>query len=97
MITDIQKSIILELLKPYDPKRVGVFGSFARSEEKDHSDLDLIVELGKQIDLLELIGIELELTELLGIKVDLITEQSLSKHLKPFVEKEIEYILNEEK
>jgi uncharacterized protein len=97
MITKQQEKIILDHLKPYSPVKVGVFGSYVRSEETGSSDLDVIIELHQPIDLLELIGLEQELSELLGIKVDLVTEQALSKHLKPYIEKEIRYLLQNEK
>jgi len=31
----------MEVLKPYNPKRIGLFGSFATNEEKENSDIDI--------------------------------------------------------
>jgi predicted nucleotidyltransferase len=95
MLTDKQSHTILKTLKPYKPVKIGVFGSQARSEETKDSDLDLLIDVEKPLNLFDLLELEEELTKLLGINVDLVTEQSLNKHLKPYIDKEIRYILNE--
>lgn len=69
MITSNQATIIKNVLDRINPTLIGVFGSFARGEENENSDLDLLIDFEQKEDLLELIGIEQELTELLGIKV----------------------------
>ena len=89
MITKEQKQTILQYLNPYNPNKVGIFGSYARGTEKENSDIDI------QINLLELIELQLNLSDLLGIKVDLITERSLNKHLRPIIEKDIIYLIND--
>ncbi|MBI5001492.1 MAG: nucleotidyltransferase family protein [Euryarchaeota archaeon] len=62
-------------------KRIGVFGSYARGEQRSGSDLDLVVEFRDPKSLLDLVGMEQDLSEALGIKVDLLTEKSISPHL----------------
>ena len=57
---------------------IEIFGSYARGEQKETSDLDVIVEFEKRKSLLELVGIEQELEDNLGIKIDLLTEASIS-------------------
>ena len=89
MITSNQATIIKNVLDRINPTLIGVFGSFARGEENENSDLDLLIDFEQKVDLLELIGIEQELTELLGIKVDLITERSVHSKLKSFIEKDL--------
>ncbi len=97
MISEGQKKIIFQILRPYKPFGVWIFGSYARMENKQGSDLDLMVKLGKRINLLDFIGIEQELSEALGIKVDLVMEGSLDPLVKPYVEKDIQPLLvNEE-
>ena len=95
MITEKQSHTILKALEPYKPIRIGVFGSQARSEAGENSDLDLLINVKKPLNLFDLIEIEDELSTLLDIHVDLVTEQSLNKHLKPYIDKEIKYILDE--
>ncbi len=95
MLTQKEKEIILRTLDPYKPNKIGVFGSRSRNNHTDQSDLDLLVDLDN-INLLDLVGLEDELSRLLNVKVDLITEASLNKYLRPVIEKEIRYILNNE-
>ena len=67
------KNIILEFLRPYNPLFIGLFGSYARNEQTDNSDIDILVSFQNGISLLKLIQLENELSERLGHKVDLIT------------------------
>lgn len=61
-----------------------VFGSFARGEENEASDIDLLVifDPDKEVSLLDHIGIQLELEDLLGRQVDLVTEGCLTEAAK---------------
>jgi len=95
MITQREKDIIIRTLDPYKPKKIGVFGSRVRSDHTDRSDLDLLVDL-EHVNLLDLVELEQELSRLLDVKVDLVTDASLNKHLRPVIEKEIQYILKSE-
>jgi uncharacterized protein len=93
MIKETQKQQILSHLQPYRPIRVGIFGSYARNEQRPESDLDILVRFEKNINLLDLIGVEIELSDLLGVKVDLVTEQSVLPALRPYIEKDLQLIL----
>ena len=69
--------------------RAYVFGSFARNEQKPESDLDLFLEFDPAVPIgMEFIQIYLDLKELTGREIDLVTEKSISKYVKPQVEKE---------
>ncbi len=94
MISPEQRNIVISHLKELQPKKIGIFGSYARNENKDDSDLDVLVYLdySKRVSLLDLIGVEQNLSEELGIKVDLVTEKSISPLVKPFIEKDIRII-----
>ncbi len=89
MITSTQEHIIRSVTKKLNPTLLGVFGSYARSEENGNSDIDILIDFEAKVDLLALIAIEQELTELLGIKVDLITVRSLNSALKPYIESDL--------
>jgi predicted nucleotidyltransferase len=95
MINPEQKQKILKILSPYKPKKLGVFGSYARGENTEKSDLDLLVEFGVSITLFDLIGLEHDLSDSLGVKVDLITERALSPYIRPYIEKDYQPIINE--
>jgi predicted nucleotidyltransferase len=89
MISQQQENIIRAVIQRIEPTLVGVFGSYARGEENEKSDLDILIDFKIKVDLLELIGLEQELSELLGIKVDLITLRSVNASLKPYIESDL--------
>ncbi|MBC8314568.1 MAG: nucleotidyltransferase family protein [Bacteroidales bacterium] len=70
-------NIIVSYLMQFDPEKIGIFGSYARGEQRDFSDIDLLVKFKSTISLFQLVRIERELSEQLGIKVDLVTEPSI--------------------
>ena len=71
------KNIILNHLKDYNPIKVGIFGSFARGDNKKGSDIDILVEFKESPSLLTLIRLENELSEVRARKVDLVTTGAL--------------------
>jgi len=88
------KNIILSHLKDYDVLKVGIFGSFARGDNKKGSDIDILVEFKKSPSLLSLIKLENTLSEILGIKVDLVTTGALkNKRIKKSIKKDLINIL----
>ena len=81
---------ILQYLLPYHPVRIGIFGSFARGENKKDSDLDILIKFKDRIGLLKLVQIEQELGDEIGIPVDLVTENSLKNpRLKMYIERDL--------
>ncbi len=78
-------------LKAFGVKRLGLFGSFVRNESTPDSDVDLLIEFtsGKKsfFNFMDLIFF---LEELFGRKVDLLTTESLSPHIGPYILKEAE-------
>lgn len=67
---------------------VRVFGSVARGEDVESSDVDLLVDLDEGVGLLDLIGLERELAELLGVDVDVVPAQSLKPRMRERVMQE---------
>lgn len=94
MITQHQKEILLQHLKPLNPTKVAIFGSYSRGENRDGSDLDVLVFLNDshKVSLLDLAGVELDLSDALGIKVDLVTERSLNPLVRQYVEKDLQFV-----
>jgi len=83
------KELILDILKNYDVKRASLFGSIARGDATDKSDVDLLVEFEGKKSLLDLAGLKLDLEDLLHCKVDVLTYNSINPLLR-------ERILNEQ-
>ena len=61
----------------YSISYLGIFGSYVRGEQKEDSDLDVLVEFSKTPDLFEFIGLKQELSDMLGVKVDLVMKNAL--------------------
>jgi len=78
---------VKKILKKNKVEKAGVFGSYARGEQKENSDVDMLVEFNGS--LLDLVGLEMELEKVLGKKVDLLTYNGINPLLKKI-------ILNEE-
>jgi len=76
------------LLKKFKVNRLGVFGSYVRGEEREDSDVDMLVEFPKGKSLLDLVDLEMKLEKVLGKKVDLLTFKSVSPYLKDYIQKE---------
>lgn len=89
MITIRQQKIIKDITGKYNPRQLGVFGSYARNDHNKESDIDILVEFNDRLNLLELIGLEQELSEKLGVKVDLVTTNSLNKHVSSYIENDL--------
>jgi uncharacterized protein len=88
------RDIILDYLKDFNPIKVGIFGSFARGDNKKGSDIDILVEFKNPPSLLNLIRLENGLSEILGSKVDLVTTGSLkNKRIKKSIKKDLISIL----
>ena len=90
MLNSIQKikKKIIPILKKNDVIRAGLFGSFVRGEEKKNSDVDILVELKKDLSLIDVIKIKLELENSLKKKVDLVEYNTIRPELKNFILRE---------
>ncbi|MFH0755727.1 MAG: nucleotidyltransferase family protein [Bacteroidota bacterium] len=87
-------NIILDHLKGYQPVSVGIFGSYARGENTENSDIDILVKFKVAPSLLTLIKLENELSDLLSIKVDLITTGAIkNKRVQRSIKKDLINIL----
>lgn len=83
---------ITKSLKNKGVRKIAVFGSYIKGEERPGSDIDIIVEFLERKSFLEIVRIERELSETLGIKVDLLTEKSISPYLIDTIMKEMKVI-----
>jgi len=83
------KNKIIPVLKEYNVTKAGIFGSYARGEQKKNSDVDILVKTGDEMGLLEFIGLKLMLQRVVKRKVDLVEYETIRKELR-------ETILNDE-
>jgi len=79
-----------ELLKKYSVKRIGLFGSQARNESTNKSDIDLLVDFEeKSFD--NFIELAFELERIFNRKVDLLTEQGISPYILHYIKNEVQW------
>jgi predicted nucleotidyltransferase len=65
-----------------------LFGSYAREELTPESDLDFLLELDDSANLFQLVSIKLNLEKLFDRSVDVITTNSISPRLKPYIDQD---------
>ena len=76
----IQESIV-SILTRYDAERIAIFGSYARGEAGENSDIDILVRFARPKSLIQIVQIENEIRASIHMKVDLVTEKAVSPHL----------------
>jgi predicted nucleotidyltransferase len=79
---------ILRVAAKHGARNVRVFGSVARGEGDEQSDIDLLVEMEPDRSLLDHAGLWLDLQDLLGCKVDVVSERGLRPRVRERVLKE---------
>ena len=82
------KNKVLPVLKDAGVVRSSIFGSYARGEENEESDIDVLVELPKGKSLLDLVRLQRKLGEVLVKKVDLLTYNSISPLIKSYIQRD---------
>jgi predicted nucleotidyltransferase len=94
-----EAQILMELKKfkalhqqEYGIERLGIFGSYARGEAYQGSDVDVVVRLAKQ-DLFNIIGIKQDLEETLHLSVDVVSYRpSMDLFLKKCIDRDAVYV-----
>lgn len=74
---------IIARAKVHRVSNIRVFGSVARGDDDDRSDIDLLVDLEPHADLFDLAALDVELEELLGRPVDIVPVRMLKPHVAP--------------
>lgn len=90
------KNIINEQLplirEKYKVNSIGIFGSFVRAEQKEDSDVDILVEFNQPVSLFDFIDLADFLEERLSLKVDLVTKKALKPIIKDSILSEVVYL-----
>jgi predicted nucleotidyltransferase len=92
MITEKQKNIIIDTIKPFNPVKIGIFGSVARGENTENSDIDILYQLEDPVGLFNLVRIKNSLEKKLNKKVDLVSERYVHPKLKPSIMNDLKII-----
>lgn len=95
LIDKTKEDSIIKACKKNDISFLGLFGSYARGEQKEGSDMDFLASFSRRKSLLDLVRIERDLSGIIGVKVDLVTEKSLSPYLVERIKSEVKPIYHE--
>ena len=85
---DLLKSHAQDIKANFAVRRIGIFGSFSRGEQKESSDIDILVEFEKPT-FRNFMDLSFYLEDLFGRKVDLVTVKGLHPRIRPFVETDV--------
>lgn len=94
-LKDIKR--ILELHKEefrikYGVKRIGIFGSYIRGEQRKGSDIDILVEFERPVSLLKVVSLENYLNDLLEMRVDVVPMEDVRTELQDEIFREAVYL-----
>jgi len=79
-------------IKSFGVKRIGLFGSYTRNEQKETSDIDFLVEFEKGKKTFDnYMGLKLFLENLFNCKVDLVIKESIKEEIKPYILRSVKY------
>lgn len=80
--------------KNYGIKFIGLFGSFAKDEADEKSDIDILytIEKGKKLSLFSYLKLKKELEDYFHKKVDLVREETIKPQLKSYIHKDLHYV-----
>ncbi len=79
------------LFSEYPIKTLAIFGSYARNEQRDESDLDLLVEFNDKIGL-RFIDLAEEIEKLIGFKVDLVSRKGIKYKYYQSIQSDLTYV-----
>ena len=88
----IDQNKIIKFCQNNDIRFIGIFGSFARGDFSEESDIDFLVRFSRPKSLLEFVRMERELSKVLGRKTELLTEASISPYLRANIIKELKVL-----
>ena len=80
------------LKNDYGVTEIGLFGSYVKDQQRDTSDVDILVEFQEPIDLFTFVHLKNQLSDLLGVKVDLVTKKALKPKIGERILKEVLYL-----
>ncbi len=90
IIQEIRKN--KSMLKRFEVKFIALFGSYIRDEQNESSDVDFLVEFEKPT-FRNYMGLLTELKKMFGENTDLVCQDALKEHIKPYILKEAEQII----
>ena len=90
-IKEVLKKYKPELEKEYNVSLLGLFGSYARNEQHESSDVDILIDFSQPIGL-QFVDIAERLETILGRKVDLVSKNAVKPKLLKYIQQDIQYV-----
>lgn len=90
--TELIREHMPELRDTYKVSRIGIFGSFARDDATESSDVDILVEFSQNVGLFHFIDLQNRLSQILNRKIDMATPEALHPIIKEQILCEVLYI-----
>ena len=91
-IEKIVKENKIVLTKQFKVKEIGIFGSVVRGEEKETSDVDILVEFVEPVGFFKFLELEEYLSDLIGRKVDLVSKKALKPRIGKHIMREVAFL-----
>lgn len=86
------KQKITPILEKYDVQYAGIFGSVARGQATDNSDIDILVKFKGPATFAAYLYLDENIRSILGREIDLITEGGVNKFIRPSMERDLTLI-----
>jgi predicted nucleotidyltransferase len=83
-----RRDMLLAIAAKHGVSNLRLFGSVIRGEERDDSDIDLLVDMAEERGFGDYMALVEELERVLARRVDVVIERSLSPHFRPYIEAE---------
>jgi len=81
-----------EIVEKYGVTEIGVFGSYVKEEQKETSDVDILVEFKRPVGMLTFINLKNYLSDLFGVNVDLVMKKALKPRIGQRILNEVIYV-----
>jgi len=94
-LDEIREVLLLQkhsLCKNYQITEIGIFGSYARGEETEASDIDILVDYETAPTIIMLVELRDYLSQVFGLKVDIVTKNGLKPRIRDRILAEAIYI-----
>lgn len=83
-------------MKPFNPVKIGIFGSVARNEDTERSDIDILYAFSAKYNLFDLGGLKIKLQEALNKEVDLVEFSAIHPKLKEYILPDVKIVYGEQ-
>ena len=81
-----------EIVEKYGVTEIGIFGSYVKEEQKETSDVDILVEFKRPVGMLMFINLKNYLSDLFGVNVDLVMKKAINPRIGQRILSEVIYV-----